>query len=200
MLQTRKSRREEPDAVLVADDIAGCADGPHPEEEAVLADSVGSALLDVLDTLAPAERLAFVLHDMFAVTFEEIAPIAGRSPAAARQLASRARRRVQGADTSQGTERVRQREIVAAFLAASRNGHLEMPARMRMPDLVSFHLVRPGSASAAESLVEHVADADGRSRTLVQGTRNRVRGNSPTFFPESQPRAPDRLMLRNVVD
>jgi hypothetical protein len=96
ILQTRKSRREEPQGVHVPDDIAGLAETPHPEDEALLADSVGPALLVILDTLDPVERLAFVLHDMFAVPFDEIATIVGRSPAAARQLASRARRRVQG--------------------------------------------------------------------------------------------------------
>ena len=101
MLQSRKSRREEPHGVRVPDAVAGHADTAHPEDEALLADSVGPALLVILDTLEPAERLAFVLHDMFAVPYDEIAPIVGRSPVAARQLASRARRRVQGADASQ---------------------------------------------------------------------------------------------------
>jgi RNA polymerase sigma-70 factor (ECF subfamily) len=100
MLRTRKSRREEPlDAPHVPEPIASRQDAGDPEQEALLADSVGLALLVVLETLAPAERLAFVLHDMFAVSFDEIAPIVGRSPTAARQLASRARRRVQGAAT-----------------------------------------------------------------------------------------------------
>ena len=97
MLRSRKSRREEPLGAHVPEPIASREDGSDPEHEALLADSVGLALLVVLDTLTPAERLAFVLHDMFAVPFDEIAPIVGRSPAAARQLASRARRRVQGA-------------------------------------------------------------------------------------------------------
>ena len=99
MLRSRKSRREEPLDAHVPEPIASREDGTDPEHEALLADSVGLALLVVLETLAPAERLAFVLHDMFAVPFDEIAPIVGRSPAAARQLASRARRRVQGAAT-----------------------------------------------------------------------------------------------------
>src|SRR5918997_6187773 len=101
MLRSRKSRREEPLGPHVPEPIVSRADGVDPEHEALLADSVGLALLVVLETLDPAERLAFVLHDMFAVPFEEIAPIVDRSPAAARQLASRARRRVQG--TVQGT-------------------------------------------------------------------------------------------------
>ena len=125
MLQTRKSRHEEPQGVYVPVEIEGRTDMAHPEDEALLADSVGPALLLILDTLDPAERLAFVLHDMFAVPFDEIAPIVGRSPVAARQLASRARRRGQGADASTGTDRVRLREIVAAFLAASRNGQFD---------------------------------------------------------------------------
>jgi RNA polymerase sigma factor (sigma-70 family) len=136
MLQTRKSRREEPHGVHLPDEIAGRAGGNHPEDEAVLADSVGPALLVILDTLAPAERLAFVLHDMFAVSFDEIAPIVDRSPAAARQLASRARRRVQGADRVRGAHRSRQREVVAAFLAASRNGQFDALLTLLDPDVV----------------------------------------------------------------
>src|SRR6266536_602181 len=113
MLQSRRSRREEPLDEQVADPI----DGIDPEREAMLADSVGSALLVVLDTLAPAERLAFVLHDLFAVPFDEIAPIVERSPAAARQLASRARRRIKGAAPVPDGDLARQRAVVDAFLA-----------------------------------------------------------------------------------
>ena len=107
--------------------------GVDPEHEAVLADSVGLALLVVLETLAPAERLAFVLHDIFAVPFDEIAPIVDRSPAAARQLASRARRRVQGADPVPEADLARQREVVDAFLAASRDGDFAALARPARP-------------------------------------------------------------------
>src|SRR5437867_5006003 len=117
MLRSRRSRREEPLGAHVPDPIVSREDGIDPEHESLLADSVGPALLVVLETLAPAERLAFVLHDMFAVPFDEIAPIVGRSPEATRQLASRARRRVQGADTVAGADPTRQREIVEAFLA-----------------------------------------------------------------------------------
>lgn len=120
MLRSRKSRREEPlDAQASATAVAGA--GGDPEHEAILADSVGIALLVVLDTLAPAERLAFVLHDVFGVPFEEIAPIVERSPAAARQLASRARRRVHGAPPP-ASDLGRQRAVVDAFLAAARSG------------------------------------------------------------------------------
>jgi RNA polymerase sigma factor (sigma-70 family) len=121
MLRSRKSRREEPLSPDGTEPIASHAEGMDPEQEAVLADSVGLALLVVLETLAPAERVAFVLHDMFDVPFDEIAPIVGRSPTAARQLASRARRRVRGAAVPE-TDRSRQREIVNAFLAAARGG------------------------------------------------------------------------------
>lgn len=119
MLRSRKSRREEALGVRVPDPIVS----PEGAEEAMLADSIGLALLVVLETLAPAERLAFVLHDMFGLPFEEIAPIVDRTPTAARQLASRARRRVQGAATPD-RDRLRQRQVVDAFLAASRSSLL----------------------------------------------------------------------------
>jgi RNA polymerase sigma-70 factor (ECF subfamily) len=139
MLRSRKSRREEPWGEHVPEPVASHGDGTDPEHEALLAGSVGPALLVVLETLAPAERVAFVLHDMFAVPFEEIAAIVGRSPAAARQLASRARRRVQGASTVPGADiprQPRQREIVGAFLAASRGGDLNALLALLAPDVV----------------------------------------------------------------
>ena len=125
MLRSRKSRREEPLGVRVPDPIVSRADGMDPECEALLADSVGLALLVVLETLSPAERLAFVLHDMFSVPFEEIAPIVGRSEVAARQLASRARRRVRGRAPVPDADLSRQREVADAFLAASRDGDFD---------------------------------------------------------------------------
>jgi RNA polymerase sigma factor (sigma-70 family) len=134
MLQARMSRREEPMEPPAIDQAE--AGGTSPEYEAVLADSVGLALLVVLDTLSPAERLAFVLHDMFAVPFDEIAPIVARSPAAARQLASRARRRVQQANAVPEAEAARRQEIVGAFLAASRAGEFEALLAMLDPDIV----------------------------------------------------------------
>ena len=122
MLESRRSRREEP----VGDDLPEPdweqQDGQGPEERVLLADAIGEALLVVLDALAPAERVAFVLHDIFAVPFEEIAPVVDRTPAAARQLASRARRRIQGTPPGAPTGKVRQREVVTAFLAASQRG------------------------------------------------------------------------------
>jgi hypothetical protein len=116
-------------------DLAG-ENAADPEREALLGDSVGLAMLVVLETLAPAERVAFVLHDMFAVPFEEVAPIVGRSPAAARQLASRARRRVQGAGTARDRDLTRQREVVDAFLAASRGGDFAALLAVLDPDVV----------------------------------------------------------------
>jgi RNA polymerase sigma-70 factor, ECF subfamily len=134
MLRSRKSRREEP--LGAPESFVSREDGTSPEEEALLADSVGLALLVVLETLAPAERLAFVLHDMFAMTFDDIAPLVGRSPTAARQLASRARRRVQGARTAANPDLTRQRQVVEAFLAAARAGDFEGLLAVLDPDVV----------------------------------------------------------------
>jgi RNA polymerase sigma factor (sigma-70 family) len=136
MLRSHRSRREEPLDSFVAETSPEDDRPVDPEHEALLGDSVGLALLVVLDTLAPAERLAFVLHDMFAVPFEEIAPIVERSPAAARQLASRARRRVQGAAAVPAADLPRQRQIVEAFLAASREGDFAALLEMLDPDVV----------------------------------------------------------------
>lgn len=136
MLRSRKSRREEPLGAHVPEPIASREDGIDPEHEALLADSVGLALLVVLETLAPAERVAFVLHDMFDLPFDEIAPIVGRSPAAARQLASRARRRVRGGATVPDADLTRQRAVVDAFLAASRGGDFDALLAVLDPDVV----------------------------------------------------------------
>ena len=136
MLRSRKSRREESLDAPQADSAAAGEDGTDPEREALLADSIGLALLVVLKTLAPAERVAFVLHDMFDLPFDEIAPIVGRSPAAARQLASRARRRVQGADTAPDADRAQQRRVVDAFLAASRGGDFDALISLLDPAVV----------------------------------------------------------------
>jgi RNA polymerase sigma factor (sigma-70 family) len=138
MLRSRTLRREEPmDPPPTGQPVAPPPNGTDPEHEAVLADSVGLALLVVLDTLTPAERLAFVLHDMFAVPFEEIAPIVERSPVATRQLASRARRRVQEAGSGDPPGEIsRRREVVAAFLAASREGDFDALLTMLDPDIV----------------------------------------------------------------
>ena len=136
MLRSRKSRREESLDAQAPDPIESHEAGVDPEHQAVLADSVGLALLVVLETLAPAERVAFVLHDMFDLPFDEIAPIVGRSPTAARQLASRARRRVQGAALVSEPDLPRQRKVVDAFLAASRGGDFEALLAVLDPEVV----------------------------------------------------------------
>ncbi len=134
MLRSRRSRREEPMSGLEPQSQSSA--GVDPEQEALLADSIGLAMLVVLETLAPAERLAFVLHDMFAVPFDEIAPVIGRSPAAARQLASRARRRVHGAPAGAEVDLIRRREVVEAYLAASRGGDFDALLAVLDPDVV----------------------------------------------------------------
>ena len=136
MLRSRKARREEPLAGRLPDLLVDRADGIDPEHEALLADSVGLALLVVLETLSPPERLAFVLHDIFAVPFEEIAPIVDRSPEAARQLASRARRRVRAERTAPDADVKTQREVVDAFLAAARDGDFDRLVAVLDPDVV----------------------------------------------------------------
>jgi RNA polymerase sigma factor (sigma-70 family) len=136
MLRARTSRREEPLDVHLPDPIISRQDRVDPEQQALLAEGIGLALLVVLDTLTPAERVAFVLHDMFAVPFDQIAPIVGRSPAAARQLASRARRRVQAAGTVPEADHGRQRAVVDAFLAAARGGDLQALVALLDPDVV----------------------------------------------------------------
>jgi RNA polymerase sigma factor (sigma-70 family) len=136
MLRARRTRREQPLDVRVPDPIVDPAAGTDPEHEALLADSVGLALLVVLETLAPAERLAFVLHDMFAVPFEQIAPIVERSPEATRQLASRARRRVRGAAPTPDADMDAQWEVVEAFLAAARKGDFDALVAVLDPDVV----------------------------------------------------------------
>ena len=173
MLRSRKSRREEP---LDPDDAAVGG----PEQEAMLADSVGLALLVVLDTLPPAERVAFVLHDTFALPFGEIASITGRSPAAARQLASRARRRVHGTASVPGTRLARQRKVADAFLTASRGGDLGALLAVLDPEVVlhadaaSAPRGVPVTISGAAAVARGARAASGRSRhsrvALVNGT------------------------------
>lgn len=145
MLRSRRSRREEPWDLRLPDPIVGPSADSDPQQQAVLADSVGLALLVVLDTLSPAERLVFVLHDLFAVPYAEIGPLVGRSSNAAKQLASRARRRVQGGTPELDPDPVRQREVVDAFLAASRGGSLSDLLAVLDPDvLLRADLGAPG--------------------------------------------------------
>ena len=167
MLRSRTSRREEPvDEMPVAHSANGTT-GAEPERAAELADSLGPAMLVVLETLSPAERIAFVLHDMFAVPFDEIAPIVGRSPAATRQLASRARRRVQGVDAVAPHDRNRTRRIVEAFLAASRNGDFEALLALLDPDVVlsaDADVVRVGASDLVRGAEAVAQTFSGRAR------------------------------------
>jgi RNA polymerase sigma factor (sigma-70 family) len=190
-LNMLQSRREQPVGMHLPESIVTDPDGLDPEAEALLADSIGPALLVILHTLAPAERLAFILHDIFAVPFDDIAAIVGRSPAAARQLASRARRRVQGVATAPGTDLTQQRAIADAFLTAARNGDFDALLEALDPDVVvrsnGAEAVR-GAAAVAErafpftriaqltlpALINGAAGvvtaADGRPITLVAFT------------------------------
>lgn len=157
MLRSRTARREESLDAQTIDMAVSRADGSDPEHEALLADSVGLALLVVLDTLAPAERLAFVLHDVFAVPFDQIASVVGRSPDATRKLASRARQRVRGGATSPTAEITRQREVVDAFLTASRTGNFAALLTVLDPDVVlrddrTSHEIRGAETVAKQSL------------------------------------------------
>jgi RNA polymerase sigma factor (sigma-70 family) len=170
MLRSRATRREEPLDVRVPDPIVESGDGVDPAEQGVLADSVGLALLVVLEALDPAERLAFVLHDMFAVPFEEIAPMVGRTPAAARQLASRARRRVQGATPAGQPDRARQREIVDAWLAAARGGDFAALVALLHPDAV----LRVDTGGAGSKLARGAAEV-ARQATMYRAARLRAR-------------------------
>jgi RNA polymerase sigma-70 factor (ECF subfamily) len=172
MLRSRRARREEPLGVRVPEPIISRADGPDPEQEVLLADSVGLALLVVLEQLAPAERLAFVLHDTFAVPFEEIGPILGRSPAAAKQLASRARRRVRGAEPTSDGDVASQRAVVEAFLAAARGGDMKALLAVLDPDVVA----RPdkgtvvyGAETLASNAITYARLAGAAQMALVNG-------------------------------
>jgi RNA polymerase sigma factor (sigma-70 family) len=189
MLRSRTLRREEPMGAHLPEPTLGRTDGIDPEQQALLADSVGLALLVVLETLAPAERLAFVLHDMFAVPFDEIAPIVGRSPAAARQLASRARRRVQGAATVPEVDLTRQREVVGAFLAASRGGDFDALLAVLDPDVVLRADGAAVHAGASREIHGAAAVADtfsGRARFAQPALVNGVVG--AVWAPRGRPR------------
>jgi len=189
MLRSRNSRREEPLGAYVPEPIMSREDGIDPEHEALLADSVGLALLVVLETLTPAERLAFVLHDMFAVSFDEIAPIVGRSPATARQLASRARRRVQGAATVPDTDLTRQREVVGAFLAASRGGDFDALLALLDPDVVlraDRAAVAMGSSGEVRGAPAVAEQFSGRARAALPALVNGAAGL--VWAPGGRPR------------
>jgi RNA polymerase sigma-70 factor (ECF subfamily) len=167
MLRTRRSRREDYVGSWLPEPIVSIDDSATPEDEALIADSVGLALLVVLETLSPSERLAFVLHDMFAVPFDEIATIIGSSPAATRQLASRARRRVRGVPLSEDADLSQQRELVSAFLAASRAGDFDGLIAVLDPDVVFRADTGLGSRRARPPVEGAEAVA---LRVLEQGT------------------------------
>jgi RNA polymerase sigma factor (sigma-70 family) len=193
MLRARRSRREDSVGSWLPEPIVSTDDESNPEEEALLADSVGLALLVILETLSPAERLAFVLHDMFGVSFDEIAPIVDRSPAAARQLASRGRRRVRGAAPQPDSDLRRQREIVDAFLAASREGDFEGLLAVLDPDVVfridagkMSALARPpvvGAPAVAEQIISRGSRFAPHARpALVNGAAGAVVGREERPF------------------
>jgi RNA polymerase sigma factor (sigma-70 family) len=172
VLRSRNVRREDPLPFHVPDPLVQTPGARQPEDEAILADSVGLAMLVVLDTLSPAERLAFVLHDMFDLPFDEIAPMVGRSSEAARQLASRARRRVRGAEPlSVDTDRTRQREVVDAFLAAARGGDFDALVDLLHPGIVLR--IDAGSREGAPSmLVEGIDAVAAQSRAGLRSVLN----------------------------
>jgi RNA polymerase sigma-70 factor (ECF subfamily) len=197
MLRSRKSRREEPLGAHGPEPIVSREDGIDPEDEAVLADSVGLALLVVLERLAPDERIAFVLHDMFDLPFDEIAPIVGRSTAAARQLASRARRRVRGAAAAPDTDLTRQREVIDAFLAASRNGDFDALIAVLDADVV----LRADRAAVPAGASREVRGAPAVAKRALAG---RARFTQPALVDGavgivSAPRGRLSLVLRFTI-
>jgi RNA polymerase sigma factor (sigma-70 family) len=193
LLRARRSRHEDSVGSWLPEPIVSTDDETNPEQEALLADSVGLALLVILETLTPAERLAFVLHDMFGVSFDEIAPIVDRSPAAARQLASRGRRRVRGAAPQPDSDLRRQREIVDAFLAASRAGDFEGLLSVLDPEVVfridagkMSALARPpvvGAQAVAEQIVSRGTRFAPHARpAIVNGAAGAVVGRDERPF------------------
>ncbi|MDX3231496.1 sigma-70 family RNA polymerase sigma factor [Streptomyces sp. ME19-01-6] len=184
MLRSRGARREEPlqdqedGQIRLPDPVVSGPGGVDPEQEMLVADSVGIALMIVLQTLSPAERLAFVLHDLFAVPFDEIAPVLGRTSASTRQLASRARRRVEGAAPAADTDLARRREVVDAFLAASRGGDFDALLAVLDPDVVARSdggtlrpsLLRRGAADVASQAITFARFAEAGHAALVNGS------------------------------
>ena len=189
MLRSRRSRREEPVGVEVPEPAASRQDAAGPEQEVLLADSVGLALLVVLEALAPAERVAFVLHDMFDMPFDQIGPIVGRSPAAARQLASRARRRVQGSAATPDADLARQREVVGAFLAASRGGDFAALVAVLDPEVVlraDAAAVRTGASEEVHGAAGVAGTFSGRARAAQPALVNGAAG--AVWAPGGRPR------------
>jgi RNA polymerase sigma-70 factor (ECF subfamily) len=178
VLQARKARPEQPAGLRMPDPVVSHEGQADPEQEAVLGDSVGLALLVVLETLDPAERLAFVLHDLFDLPFEEIAPMVGRTPSATRQLASRGRRRVQGASVpSADRDLARQREVVDAFFAAGRAGDFDALVRVLHPEVVlRSDLPKVGEQRGATRVARMALAGSRRSASVVQVLVNGAAG------------------------
>jgi RNA polymerase sigma factor (sigma-70 family) len=199
MLRSRKARREEPLAGRLPDPLIDRADGVDPEHEALLADSVGLALLVVLETLSPPERLAFVLHDIFAVPFTEIAPIVDRSPDAARQLASRARRRVRADRTVPDADLETQREVIDAFLAAARDGDFDRLVAALDPEVVLRQDFGPvggvreirGAAAVADQAASYAQIGLEIRPALINGVAGAV------AFRDGQPFSVGAVTVRN---
>jgi RNA polymerase sigma factor (sigma-70 family) len=189
MLRSRKSRREEPLEAPRHHTLPDRSQGVDPEQEALMADSVGLALLVVLETLTPAERLAFVLHDLFAVPFDEIAPIVDRSPDAAKMLASRARRRVQQGRDLPEADLTRQRQVVDAFLAASRNGDFEALVALLDPD-VALRSDRAAVLMGATALVRGARGVAEQFSGRARVTQRALVGGTPglVWAPGGRPR------------
>jgi len=198
MLRSRKARSEESLGPHVPEPIVSHEDRSHPEQETVLADSLGLALLVVLEALTPPERVAFVLHDMFDLPFEEIAPIVNRTPAAARQLASRARRRVQGATRTSDAGLTRRRAVVDAFLAASRGGNFDALLAVLDPDIVlraDSAAVQAGAMSEVHGAAAVAETFKGRARAAQPALINGVPGL--VWAPGGQPRV---VFAFSIVD
>jgi RNA polymerase sigma factor (sigma-70 family) len=200
MLRARKLRREEALEAFVPESITREQSGIDPEEEAELADSVGLALLVILDRLSPAERLAFVLHDIFAIPFDVIAPILERGVPATRQLASRARRRVRGAETASNEDVIRSREVVTAFLTASREGSFETLLTLLDPDVVW----RADRVAVSRGVTEEIRGAASVARLLTGRTRLGTRFARPVLVDGTvgvvvAPRGRLLLLLRLMI-
>lgn len=204
-LRSSRARHEEPAGDRLPDPVVELEGGPEPEAQAILADSVGLAMLVVLETLTPAERIAFVLHDTFGLPFIAIAPIVERSPTATRQLASRARRRVRGGHPSSPVSPARQRQLVDAFLAAARGGDFEGLVRILDPDAIvraDFGPAGPfGVADAPREFLGAAAVANSALsfRRLAPGARHATVNGAPGFvaFSNDQPFAVLAFAFRN---
>ena len=200
MLRSRASRREEPLEVRLPDPVIVADDGADPEHEAILADSVGLALLVVLETLGPAERVAFVLHDLFGVPFDEVGRLVGRSTDAAKMMASRARRRVRGEAPTPDADPDRHRAVVDAFLAASRGGDFDALVALLDPDVVLRADLGRGRVLAPVRGAAQVAGRALMFSRFVQSPIERVLVNGTAGLLSRENGRPERLLAVTVVD